>query len=251
MNRLYTYLTLLIFASAVAVGCGGDNFEYEEKVQFVTNTANEIYCPNELALIRADSSAIFVNPNDFEDKWIVTYMDSLFGEEFCDMRTECWLPLDMVERTFTDSINAFPLKIRNQKMCDTRYCGFKNFMEILFNANHQVLFEGEYLQMEEVTKRVLLYYAYADSVLNVAPSKTIIEIQWDMNVNLDSLANLYINVVDGYILAADQYSLKRFNGNICNLNQKQLDTCKTEFPFRLQFPIYFEVVPPELPNNPK
>ena len=240
---------LCIVLSIVADGCGNDDFEYVEGTQFVTNAAEDIYCSNELALIRADSSAVFVNPNDFEDKWIVTYMDSLFGEEYCDMRTECWLPLDMVGRTFTDSINAFPLKIRNQKMCETRYCGYKNFMKVLFNANHQVLFEGEYLQLEEVTERVPLYYAYADSVLNVEPSKTIIEIHWDMNVNLDSLANLYMNVVDGYILAADQYSMKRFNNKICSLSQLQLDTCKIEFPFRLQFPIY--MAPPELPKNLK
>jgi hypothetical protein len=248
MNKLLPYRILLIVA-LVFVGCGEDDFEYAKKVEFVAIAANDTHCPNELALIRADSGSIFVNPNNFKDKWIITYMDSLFGEEYCDMRTKCWLPLNMANRTFTDSINAFPLKIQNQKMCKIRYCGYKNFITILFNTNHQVLFEGEYLQMDDLTKRVPLYYAYSDSVLNVKPSKIIIEIRWDMNVNLDTLANLFINVMDGYILAADQYALQRFNGKICNLNQKQLDSCKIEFPFSLQFPTYLP--PPELPEKLK
>jgi hypothetical protein len=241
MTRILTYLLLTI----VAAGCSESDFEYVvEKAQFVTNTADDIYCSNELALIRADSSAVFINPNNFEGKRIVEYLDSIFGDKYCDLRTECWLPLDIVNRSFTDSLWAFPLKIKNHKICEDRFCGYKNYMEVLFNTNHQILFEGEYIQMNEVETKVLDYYAYADSTLHVEPRKTYLHVEWDSDVKLDSLSKLYMNVVDGYLMSVDKYCQGRFTLKVCDLDNSQMDTLQQEFPFNLEFPLYSFVVPP-------
>ena len=240
---------LLILFIAVFIGC---SFEEERDPNAFNPHYLETvpYCFNQLELIDSDTNAIYINPLDFKGKNIVSYLDSTFGDDYCDVITECFLPMDIPNKKLLSFPDMFSLKMELHKTCGVHHCGFKNYMEVLINANHQILFEGEYIHMDEVTGKVPLYYSYADTVLNVKPSRTIMTIQWDKEVNHDTLGLLFMNVVDGYFLAVDNYSMNRFNSKVCELSKSKMDTIKMEFPFRLQFPFYEEVpVPKAIPNQ--
>jgi len=244
MKNLLTYLILLI----VAAGCGSetDDVLVEEDVQIESK-----YCKNQLELISAGDGFFSLEKELLLEQNFMQVLDSIIGEEYCELTVDMGIKYDLESKKFNSGPSTIPIKVKFDKTCSdiVRGCGYYNYMEVLYNSNYQILFEGEYTQMEELKKRIPQFFADIDSNYHEEPRKIFMTIHWDSGVELDSLSNLFGNVIDGYFETVSQYSLRRFDNSICNLSKTQFDTLKLEFPFNLKIPSY-ELVSPPVPLPP-
>ncbi|MCB9334937.1 MAG: hypothetical protein H6586_02235 [Flavobacteriales bacterium] len=167
------------------------------------------------------------------------------GDEFCDFRVDLGVPFNVETIKFGASNSSIPLNVKIYKQCNEDWgCSLHNYIEVLYNSNHQILLEGEYIQKEELDSMIPKYYNDNEILYDLSPRKTFISIQWDLSVEEDSLSSLFGAIIDGYLKSADIYTLKRYKTDICNLTNDQLDSLKIDFPFNLELPSYELVVPP-------
>lgn len=139
-----------------------------------------------------------------------------------------------------NSIDTIKISLNYYYNCDNCpvFIRARNVCVILQNSRGQILFEGEIIPIDSLDTELFNYYSkigtqdfFPDSY-----DKANISLQWDLNVTDDDF-RIYINqIIQGYLNFVNQFCLKTYNKEICELNQVELKNLGKIIPLKIEIP---------------
>lgn len=111
----------------------------------------------------------------------------------------------------------------------------KNVLEVLVNANNQLLVEGELTNITDlrrITKKFLTNYG-KDPKSSDSPKKAIVSLKNDRGTNYNVYIQIQNELKAAYREVRAEYALNKFGRKLDQLNKKQADEVKNEFPQKI------------------
>lgn len=111
----------------------------------------------------------------------------------------------------------------------------RNVLEVLVNANNQLLVEGDLLrinQLRDKTKKFITNNGL-DPNLSVSPEKAIVSLKNDRGTNYKTYIAVQNELKAAYREVREEYALTKYGRKYEHLNEKQEEEVKEKFPQKI------------------
>jgi len=183
------------------------------------------YCNNKLKLITAENIPnINLNLNNSKI-YSIKQIENAFKNNICNKKLYYTIPYNLKSKKILIGKNSIHLKLKIYKHCKTFYSGWNNNMLIYVNNDVKLAIDKNIIPKDSLSKYITQYY------LNNKQNTIGILLQWDEQVKADTLTYYVSKIIDGYLDAAQKFSFRKFNKDICTLTEKEIQILKSDFPF--------------------
>jgi hypothetical protein len=218
MKRLkITYILIIItlFFTSCASKENDKNFDNTLK-----NKSSK-YCINEISLFSIDDSLQEISIDyDLEEDSIMKFIEKELNKDLCWNLVSFGIELP----------NNNPIKVQLLKKCNS-FCrtNFYSEVSILLNQNGISLIQNEFFVPIDSIK----HWIHKNFPSNNSFDKKEISIKWTKETPKDSIEKTFVNIVDGYLLNYEDLSHNLFSKSICDLSENQIESLKSELPFKV------------------
>ena len=203
------------------------------------------YCSNQITILTGSAQKT-VNYNlDFSKEELynsfATQLDTNICNSFCAFNTNITI----------DSNMTVPIEFITHRICpeDTfsnypQACVLLQSIELLINANHQILFEGEIVDVDSLELKIK--YLTFNRFFEEGNRNVIFYVVWNKNVGSNFRRTTIKKVIDGYLHAMDLIANKRYSKKVCELNFTEMKELKTHRKLKFCLRDYLPPPPPIL-----
>lgn len=217
-------------------------FSYEKPSKF---------CKNELFVISSDSLPKFnLKLNQPEDSLAKDVERFFYKSDICDKDINFGLILENKEIV---NVHIF-------KQCDKLLISNRNRISILLNHKGQLLLEEDITSIDSIPSKILKQFIndYSGYEKHYSPYQNLSSqsffVNWRLLTPRDSIEKVLLKTQEGFIKIYDEIARKRYNKNLCELNEKELLELKNGFDCNLIldfFSLPFPTPPPPPPPTIK
>lgn len=111
----------------------------------------------------------------------------------------------------------------------------RNVLEVLINANNQLLVEGEPLRVEELTDKTIEFLNNngRNPALSDSPDKAIVSLKNDRGTSYNTYVSVYNELKRAYRIVRDEEAMKLYGKPYNKLNENQSKTVKSKYPQKI------------------
>lgn len=171
-------------------------------------------CQNEKQLQKGNS-----NENikiDFS-LWGSELVKSIQSQTAIDL---CTYPLLNAEMYYGGKKVEFPLLVFDN--CNQPNQFKPNFVRILIDSKSNVIINNHALNKEKELSNTISKLSDILIAKSDYPSKVIYLIEWDLSVDVEFLKGQIVQILKGILKSYNNYSLKKYQMNVCELKAKEL-----------------------------
>lgn len=207
----------LFFVFLAFIGCR--NFNHDE----------EVLCKNEQFLLGSFDDIPLVNTEvNFLRDSVDNPLDSVFDDQGAS-----------IQYRFNHNYRGQDLTIRMRSFDFSRiedyipppFNPYHNGRHIYIQKSDTILYAWEPIKIDSINSAVQYWYT------SKSPDKydrVNFYLYWDEGAKDSVIQNVVSEVVDGYVLFANEYSIRKFEENLCSLNDDQINLISKELPFKLK-----------------
>lgn len=111
----------------------------------------------------------------------------------------------------------------------------RDVLEVLINANNQLLVEGELLEVEELTDMTITFLTNegVNPKYSTKPEKAIVSLKNDRGTSYETYVNVYNELKRAYRKVRDEEAQKLYGKPYTKLNENQAKVVKQKYPQKI------------------
>ena len=194
------------------------------------------FCENQLNLLSSFDTiptlkTNFKSLNNNLEQTISNYFDKKFCCEYIYFN---------INHTI-DSTDTIKISLRHYYQCDNCpiFSREVNNLSILQNIQGQILFENILVSIDSLDTEIYRFYSRIGKS-DIYPNtyrEANISLHWDLEVPEIFFCKLIDQLIKGYLKFTNEYSIKKYNKKICQLNHIELKDLAKEIPLKIEIPI--------------
>ncbi len=202
----------------------------------LTDNAGSKYCSNEINLFSTPDSIHKITIDyKLDSDSIINSIENILDKDLCWNMVNFGLAL-----TYNKPVNVHLLKECNDGIIRC----FRRFPEvnILLNQKGLLMIENDIIPIDSVK-----FWIHKNFPNDEEFDFEEISIKWTTETPKDSIEMAFGNIIDGYLMNYSEISQKFYSKNICDLTENQVDSLKTELPFKIRLGMGRQIIPPPPP----